>query len=140
MTPFANTFDMFSLSTSWNIERCYRARLQNSRAQFPRSSLETPGTITPLLATKYEEKNGLHFMTLAPTEARVKKTTTKVQVGLLQLQDIFPSKLPCRISFSKSPSPLSFIETGKLQCYNQLAFKSQLRFFYNKCKANFGVQ
>ena len=73
MTPFANAFDIFSLSTSWNIEHCYQARLQDSRAQFLRSPLETPGTMSPLLATRYEEKkNSLHCIPLAPMEAPVK--------------------------------------------------------------------
>ena len=97
MTPFANTFDMFSHSifhnvegenmlngktfdlfshsTSWNIERCARARLQDSRAQFPRSRLGTPGTITPFWQPNTKrKKKSLHFMTLAPTEARVIKS------------------------------------------------------------------
>ena len=40
----------------FNIKRCYRARLQGFRVQFPRFPLGTPGTITPLLATKCIEK------------------------------------------------------------------------------------
>ena len=47
---------------------------QRRYSQFPWSPLITPGTTTPLLCTKCEDKNGLQLMSLATTRARLNRS------------------------------------------------------------------